>query len=239
MIFLLIFIVGSVHMNGDDFASFTASVVSRALNALQYNDDLPSLLMHQERLGTLRRMFLTTVGDNDEQTDFPEMDHLQQIIHDLNSKIETVDDDTKIPVFLPVDMLHSGHRGRPQFVFSVPLLTFLRKQFISWNGIGEMFGVHVNTIKRFRERVGFDDPLVKVDSQVLSDAELDATLTEIQREQPYTGQTFIMGALKSLGIFVTRERLRASLRRIDPGGVLDRWATFIPRRKYSVRYNAL
>ena len=43
-----------------------------------------------------------------------------------------------------------------------------------------------------------------------------------------------MGALKSLGIKVHRERLRESLRRIDTFNVANRWIQIIPRRKYNV-----
>jgi hypothetical protein len=44
----------------------------------------------------------------------------------------------------------------------------------------------------------------------------------------------LMGALRSNGVRVPRERVRESLRRIDTWGIATRWAEIIPRRRYHV-----
>ena len=48
------------------------------------------------------------------------------------------------------------------------------------------------------------------------------------------GYSMVRGHLRSMGINVQRERIRASISRIDPINCRSRWATVVSRRAYSV-----
>ena len=68
-----------------------------------------------------------------------------------------------------------------------------------------------------------------------TDAELDhLTQDYISRHGPTTGQSYLIGPLRSLGLRVQRDRVRSSLTRVDPDNTALRWASVISRRVYSV-----
>ena len=54
-------------------------------------------------------------------------------------------------------------------------------------------------------------------------------------ESPYYGESMLMGHLRSMGIFVTRNRVRSTSQRVDPLNASIRWVAGITtRRPYSV-----
>ena len=68
----------------------------------------------------------------------------------------------------------------------------------------------------------------------LSDADLDEHVRRICSLNPLIGEKTVSGRLTYQGIHVQRERLRASLRRVDPTGVRARVKCVLRRRQYSV-----
>ena len=70
----------------------------------------------------------------------------------------------------------------------------------------------------------------------LSDQQLDAVITDIQRDFPNVGCKRITGLLRARGIHMQQTRIRQSMRRVDPEGVLLRALemNIIRRRHYSV-----
>ena len=70
----------------------------------------------------------------------------------------------------------------------------------------------------------------------ISDAALDGAVQEIQGHHPGVGIRMLTGHLKRQGLTVQRERVRQSLLRTDPSGVLQRWRDSIRRRVYSVPF---
>jgi hypothetical protein len=69
---------------------------------------------------------------------------------------------------------------------------------------------------------------------VIQDDELDNVIQDILRLTPYSGETYVKGALRGRGIVVQRARIRASLFRIDPVGRAIRRRRQIVRRTYNV-----
>ncbi|XP_052008425.1 uncharacterized protein LOC127661580 isoform X2 [Xyrauchen texanus] len=61
----------------------------------------------------------------------------------------------------------------------------------------------------------------------ISDQQLDIELSQIKTEHPNVGEVMLMGHLRSKNIVVQRQRVRDSLRRMDPIGVLARRRTAI------------
>ena len=58
---------------------------------------------------------------------------------------------------------------------------------------------------------------------VVSDQELISMIRLIRQDNLYSGVSMICGSLRARGMKVTRERVRQSLRSIDPIGVALRW----------------
>ena len=85
----------------------------------------------------------------------------------------------------------------------------------------------------YRRRLEYsllNDPATEV-----SDVELISMMKEIRQNTPYCGVSMMYGSLRARGIKVTRERIRTSLRSIDPIGSALRWpAGPTKRRPYSV-----
>ena len=68
----------------------------------------------------------------------------------------------------------------------------------------------------------------------MQDEELDRVIQDVLRSTPYSGETYVRGALQSRGITVQRVRIRESLMRIDPVGRAIRKRHQIVRRTYNV-----
>lgn len=136
-----------------------------------------------------------------------------------------------------VNVVRTGQRGRPQ---KIPNEAFLREAMASGRGIkitklAKVIGVHRNTLTRYLKKY-------KIDYQHsgITDDELDTSVREFREEKPNSGIRYTTGYLRTLGYRIQRDRITASLRRIDPLGQVLRHQTTIRRRQYRVpRPNAL
>ena len=70
----------------------------------------------------------------------------------------------------------------------------------------------------------------------IDDSHLDALVQHASNEHPGIGIRMLKGFLNSQGFRIQRERIRLSLLRIDPIGIMERWRVTVKRRKYSVRF---
>lgn len=68
----------------------------------------------------------------------------------------------------------------------------------------------------------------------ISDDDLDSLVREAQQCHPNVGIRMLMGFLKTNGHHMQRERIRQSLLRTDPLGVMQRWRIAVQCRKYNV-----
>ena len=69
---------------------------------------------------------------------------------------------------------------------------------------------------------------------VIGDAELDEIVGGVTSVFPRCGQKVMDGRLRAQGVHVQRERIRESMRRVDPSGVQARMTRVLKRRTYSV-----
>ena len=70
----------------------------------------------------------------------------------------------------------------------------------------------------------------------ISNNELDELIRGyISRHGNTTGESYLIGFIRSKGIRVQRDRVRSSLTRVDPENTALRWACVITRRVYSVQ----
>ena len=126
---------------------------------------------------------------------------------------------------------HLGSRGRPRLCITQSQLQYLKSLAFTWSEIASILGVSRMTL--YRRRVEYemlDDP-----SELLRDEELQGILRQMRQEYPQFGETMAMGHLRSLGYYVSRERLRNAVRVTDPINRALRWRGFLTaRRPYSV-----
>ena len=69
---------------------------------------------------------------------------------------------------------------------------------------------------------------------IIADIDLDALVQEMCSVFPRSGEKLVYGRLRAQGIYVQRERIRESLRRVDPSGVHSRMRKVLHRRAYQV-----
>ena len=68
----------------------------------------------------------------------------------------------------------------------------------------------------------------------LSDDELDHLVQNVVSLHPQSGEKTVVGQLRSQGIKIQRERVRQSLRRVDPTGIESQARKVLHRRVYQV-----
>ena len=70
----------------------------------------------------------------------------------------------------------------------------------------------------------------------IDDSQLDEPVRDASNEHPGIGIRMLNGYLKNKGFRIQRERIRSSLLRIDPIGLVERWRRTVKRRCYNVKY---
>jgi len=123
------------------------------------------------------------------------------------------------PVFTKPSVIREGHPHRPSYDIDVYELCDLRWKGASWKEIAQQLGVHPNTARNHMERAGF--PTQRLYSP-LDDDELDQRVASIVLQHPYAGAVIVTGHLLSAGLKVPHVRVQASLKRVDPIGVMFR-----------------
>lgn len=127
----------------------------------------------------------------------------------------------------------AGQRGRPKFDIPQDQLQFLLERGFAVPEISRMLSVSVRTIERRLHDFGLS--ATQTYSHI-DDESLDRIIQEILRDFPSFGYRRKTGALISWGIRVQQVRIRESMRRVNPEGVLLRALTIntVNRRKYQV-----
>ena len=104
--------------------------------------------------------------------------------------------------------------GRPRFDIPAEMLEELRELGFSWIKIGEMLGVSRWMVYRRVEQYGFQN-MARFHN--LPDEELDEIVRGfISDHGRTTGQSYVGGYIKALGLRIQRKRLRESMARVDP-----------------------
>jgi hypothetical protein len=106
----------------------------------------------------------------------------------------------------------------------------LRSIGTKWKDIAEDLGVPPIELRRWRQRVDYEDVLRKVTDP----AEVDELVRLVGENHPERGETMMRGAIISEKAKVTREAIRESMRRVYPGEREFRASVSIVRREYSV-----
>ncbi len=125
----------------------------------------------------------------------------------------------------------SSSRGRPRLNVGEEQLTYLIEQGFRVEDISDIFGCSRRTIQRRMSEFS-----ISIFNSAISvaDAHLDSFVKEVTTLFPRCGEKTISGRLRSCNIRVPRQRIRESLIRVDPSGVLSRCKGVLHRRKYYV-----
>ena len=131
-----------------------------------------------------------------------------------------------------VSSIHTSNGpGRPKFDVTKEQLEYLSSMSFSWTQIAQLLGVSRMTI--YRRRVEFG--LLNEPTTSVSTSDLLLRIQTMRNEFPEMGETMLWGRLRSMGVQVTRERIRNALRLTDPLAMALRWRGGLTRRRaYSV-----
>ena len=113
----------------------------------------------------------------------------------------------------------TGLRGRPAYNITKDQLLFLVSSGFNIPQISSLLNVGKRTIERRLHEFGIS---INTSFSSLGNSELDAIVQEIVREFPNIGYRRLIGFLRVRGINIQQQRVRESLRRVDPEGVLLR-----------------
>jgi hypothetical protein len=129
--------------------------------------------------------------------------------------------------------IFSGNRGRPKFNITKEQLEFMLEYKFTVPQISKMLNVSTSTIARRLHHYGLSTSTLYAR---INDQELDSIISEIAAENVNCGYKRMQGFLVARGLQVQQRRVRCSMRRIDPEGVLGRTLQLntVARRQYHV-----
>ena len=122
-------------------------------------------------------------------------------------------------------------RGRPSLIVEENKLRFFVDSGFKVADIAALFGVSKRTIERRMRSY----QLTTRNYSDISDADLDEIVRGMTLAFPRCGEKMTDGRLRCQGVLVQRERIRNSLRRVDPVGCQVRRRMALHRRVYSVK----
>lgn len=130
-------------------------------------------------------------------------------------------------------LIQTDKRGRPSYDITRSQLLFYIENGFTVCSIAKMIGVSDSTVKRRLKEYGIsiNDSYTQID-----DLELDESVKKITDRYPNCGYRRMYGLLFNNGIKVSERRIRESMHRVDPEGILVRalQLTITCRRQYKV-----
>ena len=145
--------------------------------------------------------------------------HIEEIITGLYLEID----------FVPTPQLNSTV-GRPKLKICKEQLQFLLCTNFTQNDIAAFFKCSSKTISRRIQEYN----LTAYQHMLIPDDELDQVTLAYVKQFPNCGQKSFAAFLLAQGMHVPRQKVRDSLLRVDPDGVMGRFKSAIKRRSYHV-----
>ena len=122
-------------------------------------------------------------------------------------------------------------RGRPRIRLTEDMLIHFLSNRFTIRQMAALLQVSQSTIRRRLNEFGLS---VRTQYSNVNDDDLDDLVRELNLCFPNCGYHLMQGHLAALGFRIQQLRIRESLMRIDPEGVLSRWMHTVQRRTYSV-----
>ena len=155
------------------------------------------------------------------------------IVRDTKDLLQSLVHEYEAPNSYRTEQVSYGGRGRPKFDVSRNQLEFLLKRGSSVPDVAHTLGLSVRTTERRLREFNISSRRFFT---IMDDETLDRTIEDILRSFPSYGYSRMTDALLSNGIKVQQFRIRESMRRVNPDGILLRALTIntVQRRKYQV-----
>jgi hypothetical protein len=214
----------------ENFESYANTCLFNANNVLERSDDINTMFLQLDRLALLLSMYSRVQEFYDNVTYQTKLEDINFVIRRLYQRIEILNNDSISTNKTFIRKVKTG--GRPKTLIDESIIKLLRQLDYNWSDIARIFDISEKTLSRMRKDSNLTDTIQPYSA--FSDNELDEVIKKIKQENPFFGQTMIMGALRSKGIRVTRRRLRESIQRVDALGTVIRRTQIIPRRRYHV-----
>ena len=145
---------------------------------------------------------------------------------------------SKISYVQPIEIEHNHLPGRPHKRPNIALLqaAMAPGRHISVTKLAHLLGtIHRHTLCSYLKEYNIDHGHTPI-----SDSDLDLLIKHFWALKPQSGIRYLSGSLRQHGLCVQRNRISASLHRVDPLGHVLRRRTTIHRRQYHVpRPNAM
>ena len=137
------------------------------------------------------------------------------------------------PVYYDVAAHSNGNRGRPRCQITREQIEFFLDQNFTSSEIASLLGVSERTVKR---RVLEFGSSVRARYSDLTEEQLDRIVLRSLDDFPNSGYRRMTGVLLTAGHRVQQQRVRESMRRVDPNGVFLRAIEIrtVRRRMYQV-----
>ena len=201
-------------------------ILNDVINKLESRDSVDYARYRVDWLCSL----LLRLGGNLETSLLPGVLEAQRMLAMLDSDIYCAEREESIS---PAK-ISTGLKGRQEVDIPKDHLECLLDLGFKAADIGRMLGVSPKTIHRRLKK--FDLSMQGTYSDI-SDSSLDSLVTAILHEFPNSGYRAMRGQLLSRGLKVQEHRVRASMRRTDPEGIIVRalQMRITHRRSYNVR----
>ena len=159
------------------------------------------------------------------------IEHLWQSLREqLHHIRERLADCRQIRAVFPRSPLQSERSsgGRPKYHITAEQIDVLRSTGMSWTAIAKCLRVSAKTLPTRRQEYEISDY-----TEIRED-ELEWNVRDILQLTPFSGETYIQGALRARGIHIQRWKITDALQQIDPVNRAVRRRYAIRRRIYSV-----
>ncbi|PFX14677.1 hypothetical protein AWC38_SpisGene21148 [Stylophora pistillata] len=216
-----------------DLPPFLASVLDKAEHIWQNDVGEGAAEAHAEVIDQSIRMLYRSIRDcrGIGASDKEELDSLAAAFTDVLSSlsyhiaIKSVTPATGDETCFAPGKEEKETPGRPRFDIPAEMLEELRELRFSWIKIGVMLGVSRWTIHWKVEQYGLQN---MTGFHHLPDEELDEIVRGfISDHGRTTGQGYVGGYIKALGLRIQRKRIGESMARVDPQNTALRWGVVV------------
>lgn len=158
------------------------------------------------------------------------VNQLEDFLHNVSDICEECNNTTNLH---QLGNIFTGSPGRPAFNIPKEILEMFIDNKFTISAMAKMLEVSESTIKRRLQSYGLSISSKYAD---LRQQDLDDIVKEILEQFPKTGYKRMIGYLMARGHRVQEKKVRETMRRVDPEGVIERSISLniIQRRRYSV-----
>lgn len=118
------------------------------------------------------------------------------------------------------DKEYTGRPGRPAYTLNLTRILELHDLGIPFTEIADIFRISRKTLYNHLERAGLSS--ARPSPSLIDDDTLDEELRQILADHPFIGSTIIQGHLLTKELRIPLRRVKESLLRVDPLGVMSR-----------------